>query len=106
MFRRTSTPAQRRMRSRVKDSTIGIDIPSTRHRNNECIYNSKKHGRVGGKDSKTGSEDYRPVAGMQAVESHGLTWYNDHRPGRSSAWIERLLGVQEVASSNLVAPTI
>lgn len=43
---------------------------------------------------------------MQAVESHGLTWYNDHRPGRSSAWIERLLGVQEVASSNLVAPTI
>ena len=35
------TPAQRRMRSRVKDSTIGIGIPATCHRNNECIGISK-----------------------------------------------------------------
>src|SRR5688572_3292624 len=29
-----------------------------------------------------------------------------HRSGRSVAWLARLLGVQEVASSNLAAPTI
>ena len=29
-----------------------------------------------------------------------------HRSGRSVAWYARLLGVQEVVSSNLTAPTI
>ena len=29
-----------------------------------------------------------------------------HWPGRSVAWYARLLGVQEVVSSNLTAPTI
>lgn len=28
-----------------------------------------------------------------------------HFTGRSSAWLERLLGVQEVGSSNLLGPT-
>src|SRR5213595_980070 len=32
--------------------------------------------------------------------------YDPHITGRSSAWLERLVWVQEVASSNLVAPIL
>ena len=41
-----------------------------------------------------------------AICKSGCVFASKYRSGRSVAWYARLLGVQEVVSSNLTAPTI